>query len=67
MDKTVQEYTELFINIYKQKLTQFGVTDQNTIQTLVTCLTLAAYEFIQAIDLEKKPFPFKNRGKYGGK
>ena len=67
MDKTVQEYTELFINIYKQKLTQFGVTDQNTIQTLVTCLTLAAYEFIQTIDLEKKPFPFKNRGKYGGK
>ena len=67
MEKTVKEYTELFINIYKQKLTQFGVTDQNTIQTLVTCLTLAAYEFIQAIDLEKKPFPFKNRGRYGGK
>ena len=67
MDKTVQEYTELFINIYRQKLTQFGVTDPNVIQTLITCLTLAAHEFIEAIDLDNKPFPFKSRGRYGGK
>ena len=67
MNKTVQEYTELFVNIYKQKLTQFGVTDPNTIQTLVTCLTLAAYDFVATIELDKKPFPFKNRGRYGGK
>ena len=67
MNKTVQEYTELFIEIYKQKLMAFGVNDPNVIQTLITCLTLAAYEFIEAVDLNNKPFPFKNRGKYGGK
>ena len=67
MNKTVQEYTELFIEIYKQKLMAFVVNDPNVIQTLITCLTLAAYEFIEAVDLNNKPFPFKNRGKYGGK
>lgn len=67
MDKTVQEYTALFIEIYKQKLMTFGVNDPNVIQTLITCLTLAAHEFIEAVDLDNKPFPFKNRGKYGGK
>ena len=66
MDKTVQEYTELFVKIYKNKLVSFGVTDPNIIQTLVTCLTLAAHEFIETIELDKKPFPFKNRGKFGG-
>ena len=69
MDKTVKEYTEMFVNIYKQKLATFGVTDPGTVQTLVTCLTLAAYEFIDTIKLDKKPFPFKSktRGKYGRK
>lgn len=63
MDKTVQEYTALFIELYKQKLMTVGITDPDILQTLITCLTLAAYEFGEMV---KPNIPlFKTRGRYG--
>lgn len=65
MDKTVEEYTNLFIQIYTKKLAALGVTDPAAIQTIITCLALAAYEFGEMV---KPNIPlFKSRGKYGGK
>ena len=65
MDKTIKEYTDLFIQIYTKKLAAVGVTDPAAIQTIVTCLALAAYEFSEVV---KPNVPlFKGRGKYGRK
>lgn len=65
MDKTVEEYTSLFIQTYTKKLAAVGVTDPAAIQTIITCLALAAYEFGEMV---KPNIPlFKSRGKYGRK
>lgn len=65
MDKTIKEYTDLFIQIYTQKLAAVGLTDPTAVQTIVTCLALAAYEFGEIVK-PKAPL-FKSRGKYGRK
>ena len=67
MINSIQEHLDTFITIYTEKLATAGIVDPTTVQTVISCLTLAAYDFLATVKQDKKSFSFKTRGKYGGK